>query len=373
MDSKVSLVKCKNYEPRLVEEATRRAIDLLGGISIFIKPASVVLVKPNLLVAREPESGVTTHPEVVRAVIRVLKDINCRIVVGDSPSAWGNREQDVDEVYRRTGIKKVCQEEEVTLVKFNKRRWHGKFPLTTWLDNCDYIVNVPKFKTHNLTILTGGIKNLYGLIPGSFKAELHKHHFEADNFSRILVEIYQKAKPALSVIDGIVAMEGDGPGAAGKLRQQDLIIAGVDCVAIDAVLAAIMGIPPLDVPTTREAARRHLGIAELDSISIIGEQLKTLNPKPFLLPSAATLTSRLPRPVVELLKKLIKVRPYIEGENCIKCFFCLRTCPTKAIKTKKERMVFAYAKCIACFCCQEVCPNAAIKVKKSVFAKLIGL
>lgn len=373
MNPKVSVIKCKTYEPPLVEEATRKAISLLGGISVFIKPGSVVLVKPNLLIAKEPEAGITTHPEVVRAVIRILKDIGCRIFVGDSPSAWGNREQDVDEVHQRTGMKKICQEENVILVKFNKRRWHGKFPLTTWLDNCDYIVNVPKFKTHNLTVLTGAIKNLFGLVPGTFKAELHKNHFKTDDFSRILVDIYQKAKPALTVVDGIVAMEGDGPGTAGKLRQQGLILAGTDCLAIDTVLAVIMGISPLDVPTTKEAASRHLGVSEIDSISIIGEQLKDLNPKPFLPPSAATLIKNLPRPVVELLKKLIKIRPYIEGENCIKCYFCARTCPTKAIKTENERMAFTYAKCIACFCCQEVCPNSAIKTKKSLLAKMLGL
>ncbi len=373
MSSKVSIVRCKSYSTAAVEEAVRRSVDLLGGVNAFIKPGSVVLVKPNLLVAKEPDAGITTHPEVVRAAIRILKEINCRIFVGDSPSAWGNREQDIDEVHQRTGMKKVCQEESVTLVKFNKRRWHGKFPLTTWLDNCDYVVNVPKFKTHNLTVLTGGIKNLYGLIPGTFKAELHKHHFEAVDFAKVLVDIYQKARPALTIIDGIVAMEGDGPGSAGKLRRQDLIVAGEDCVAIDTVLAVIMGIHPLEVPSTKEAARRHLGAADINSIAIVGEQLKDLDLKPFLPPSAATLTKKLPRPVVELLKKLIKIRPYIEGENCIKCYFCARACPTKAIKTDRERLAFVYGECIACFCCQEVCPNSAIKTKKSILARILGL
>ena len=254
MKSKVAIVKCKSYEPSLVQEATRKAIDLIGGVSIFIRPQSRVLVKPNLLMAKEPEFGIDTHPEVMRAVIKILKEINCEIFVGDGPNVWGSQAENVDEVYERSGMKRVCEEEKVSLVKFDKRRWRGKFPLTSWLDNCDNLVNVPKFKTHDFTILTGAIKNLFGLVSGTYKTELHKKYFDKEDFARILVDIYQEAKPVLTIVDGIIAMQGDGPGTSGKLRDLNLLLASTDCVSVDSVMALIMGLEPFDILTTKEAA-----------------------------------------------------------------------------------------------------------------------
>jgi uncharacterized protein (DUF362 family)/ferredoxin len=373
MDSRVSIVKCAGYEPSLVQGAVRKAVDSLGGISIFIKPESRVLVKPNLLMAKEPEFGIDTHPEVVRALIKILKGIKCEIFVGDGPSVWGNQIENVDEVYERSGVKRVCEEEGVSLVKFDKRRWHGKFPLTTWLDNCDYLVNMPKFKTHDLTILTGAIKNLFGLVSGTYKTELHKDYFDKESFARILVDIYQEAKPALTVVDGIIAMEGDGPATSGKLRELNLLLAGADCVSLDSVMALIMGLEPFDILSTREAANRGLGTAEINSIQILGEKLEEVIAEPFLLPTTSPFKKNIPRPVINLAKKLIKYYPCVERDNCIGCAACIQACPNQAITMKNKRIVFDYSKCIACFCCQEACPASAIKVKKSVFAKIIGL
>jgi uncharacterized protein (DUF362 family)/ferredoxin len=372
MKSRVSIVRCDSYDSLLVQDRARQAVGLLGGISAFVKPGSSVLVKPNLLMAKEPEFGIDTHPEVVRAVIRLLKEINCRIFVGDGPSVWGNQIENVDEVYERSGVKKVCLEEAVTLVQFDKRRWRDKFPMTTWLDNCEYLVNVPKFKTHGLTLLTAAIKNLFGLVSGTYKTELHKNYFNTRDFAKIVVDIYQKAKPSLTVVDGIVAMEGDGPASSGKLRSLNLLLAGVDCVALDSVLALIMGIRPLDVLSTEEAAVRGLGTADINSIEILGEKLEDAIGEPFLLPSTSML-KKLPRPVIELAKALIKHYPCVKRDNCTKCAACVEACPTKAISMQDKGIVFNYSKCISCFCCQEACPAAAIKVKKSLLAKLMGL
>jgi len=373
MTSKVSIVRCSSYDSALVLEATRKAIDLIGGAPNFIKPQSSVLVKPNLLMAKEPEFGIDTHPEVVRAVIRILKEIDAKVFVGDSPSVWGEHSERVDEVYEKSGIKSVCEEEKATLVKFDKRRWHGKFPMTTWIDECDYLVSVPKFKTHNLALLTGAIKNLYGLVTGTFKTELHKNYFNAKDFAKILVDIYQEARPDLTIIDGIVAMEGDGPATSGKLRRQNLLLAGSDCVALDSVLSLIMGVKPDDVLTNKEAQERGLGVSDINSIEILGEGLDTVIGKPFLLPSTSMLKRKIPKPVIDLAKKLIKYYPCVEQDNCVLCATCIQTCPNKAISTRKRKIIFDYSKCIACFCCQESCPSSAIRVKKSFFARLIGL
>lgn len=372
MKAQVAIIKCKDYDRALVLDATRKAMDLIAGISAFIQPGSKVLVKPNLLMAKEPESGIDTHPEVVRSVVRLLKEINCQIYLGDGPSVWGTQAEDVDEVYRRSGMERVCREEGVELVKFDKRRWRGKFPLSTWVDNCDYIVNIPKFKTHDLTLLTGAIKNLFGLVPGTYKTELHKNYFERDDFAKILVDIYQEVKPQLTLVDGIVAMEGDGPATGGKLRNLGLLFAGSDCVALDTIMALIMGLEPFEILTTKEAARRGLGVADIKSISILGGRLEEMMGEPFILPST-TIRKNIPRPIIELARKLIKYYPCVEQDNCIQCAACIQACPNKIISLKNNRIVFDYKKCISCFCCQEACPNSAIKVKKSILAKIIGL
>jgi uncharacterized protein (DUF362 family)/Pyruvate/2-oxoacid:ferredoxin oxidoreductase delta subunit len=373
MDSQVSIIKCADYTPEQVEVSVRKAIGLLGGITRYVKPGSKVLVKPNMLMAKEPEYGIDTHPEVVRQVIRVLKDNNCHIFVGDGPSVWGNEIENIDEVYRRSGILKVCQEEKVELVKFDKRRMRAKFPLTTWLDHCDHLVNIPKLKTHGLTLLTGAIKNLFGLVSGTFKTELHKNYFQIEEFSKIVVDVYAEAKPALTIIDGIVAMEGDGPGTGGKLRSLGLLLAGNDCVALDSVAAKIIGIEPLDVLSTQEASQRGLGTADLNSIEILGEKLEGLKVKPFLLPASTLLKKKFPKPLINALKRLVRYYPYPVRNNCTRCFACVKICPDKCISMQGKGIVFDYRRCIACFCCQETCPSAAIRIKKSLLAKIIGL
>lgn len=373
MNSQVSIVKCKDYTSALVQEAVKKSLDLLGGITNFIKPQSRVLVKPNLLMAKDPESGITTHPAVVRAVIKLLKEIDCKIFLGDGPSVWGNQIENVQEVYSVTGVRKVCQEEGVTLVEFDKRRMRPKkFPLTTWLDNCDYLVNIPKFKTHDLTLLTAAIKNLFGLVSGTYKTELHKKYFDREDFTKILVDIYEEVRPSLTVIDAVVAMEGDGPATSGKLRNTGLILAGSDCVALDSVLAVIMGIEPFDILSTKFAAARGLGVADINSISILGAKLKEVIAEPFLLPTTS-IKKKIPQPIIKLAKKLIKYYPCVERDNCIACAACIQACPQTCITLENKRIIFDYSKCISCFCCQEACPASAIKVKKSLFAKMVGL
>jgi len=373
MSAQVAITRCAGYDPELVFKKLNVTLDLLGGITKFIKPGSRVLVKPNLLMAIEPESGIDTHPEVVRAMIKVLKGISCRIIVGDGPSVWGSYIENVGEVYRRSGMKKICEEEGVELVQFDKKRFRGEFPMTTWLDQVDYLINLPKFKTHELTLITGAIKNLFGLVWGTFKTELHKNYFKPDKFSKILVDIYKETSPALTVVDGIVAMEGDGPASGGKLRELNLILAGSDCVAVDSVMAIIMGVQPQDVLSTKEAAERKLGEADINKIEVLGESLKTAAGRPFILPQAS-MVKNLPQPVVNIAKKLIRYYPYVRHENCIKCAACVDACPKKVIEfNKNKRIVFDYSGCIACFCCSEACPSSAVKIKKSLLAKLIGL
>ena len=372
MNPRVSIARCSNYQPGFVYDAVKKSVDLLGGVSCFIKPLSSVLVKPNVLMAEPPEIGVTTHPEVLRAVIRLLKEIGCKIFVGDSPSVWGKYIDNVEQVYKTTGVTDVCTQEGVELVKFDKKVWNKKIPYTSWLDKCDHLVNVPKFKTHGLTLLTAGVKNLFGLVPGTYKTELHKNFFQIDRFSEMLIDIYQRASPSLTIIDGVIAMEGDGPSSSGVLRNAGIIVSSSDCVAIDTVLATIMGIDPLCVPTIKEARKRKLSGTDLDSIDVLGDAISSVKGRAFKLPRTSRMVA-FPEIIANIAKKLIRYYPYSDHSRCIKCAACIKACPNKIIYFRSNLIAFDYSKCIACFCCQEVCPQAAIKIKRSMLAKMIGL
>ena len=372
MKSKVSLIYCDNYNLDSVFQATQQAIDLIGGITTYIKPQSSVLVKPNLLMAADPSSGVVTHPSVVWAVIKILKSINCKIYLGDGPSVWDSRGENIDQVFEKSGMTNIAAEEGIELVKFDKRRWRGDFPLTTWLDGCDYLVSIPKFKTHTLTTLTGAIKNLYGLIPGTYKTELHKRYYEVEDFSKMLVEIYAELRPALTIVDGIEAMEGDGPGTGGRLRKCGLLIVGKDCVSIDSLLARIMGLGPEEILTTKEAVKRHLGVAEINSIELLGDRLEKFIASNFELP-ASSIRRKIPRPIIELAKKLLRFYPQVNHRICVRCGACIEVCPKKVIRKRNDRIFIDYSRCISCFCCQETCPHSAMKVRKSLLAKILRM
>ncbi len=372
MIARVSIIKCSNYDSDAVVSSVKKAVDLSGGIEKFIKPGSKVLIKPNLLMAKDPNDGITTHPEIVRGVVRLLKQINCRLYLGDGPSVWGNQIENVDDVYEYTGMSKLCREEGVELVKFEKKVWKRMIPLTEWVEFCDHVVNIPKFKTHSFTLLSGAIKNLFGLVPGIHKTTIHKNHFEIEDFSRVLVDIYEIVKPSLTVVDAIRVIEGDGPATSGRARDLGLIMASSDCVALDSIMSLIMGVKPYHVLTTKEASHRDLGNPLVGSMSISGEELGDIVPESFLLPSSS-LKSRIPLGILRMIRNFIKYYPVSSFTKCIKCGACIKACPKKCISAKGERLAFNYRDCIGCFCCQEVCPVAAIEIKRSALAKLVGL
>ena len=187
----------------------------------------------------------------------------------------------------------------------------------------------------------------------------------------MLVDIYEEAKPALTVVDGIVAMEGEGP-SGGKLRDIGLLFASSDCVALDSVLATIMGLKPYDILTNKEAAQRRLGTTDINSIQILGEKLEDVIGEPIQLPPAL-LQRNIPRPIIKIAKKLIRFYPKVNHNNCNRCGVCIKACPEKIIGMKNGRIIISYSSCISCFCCQEACPNRAISIKRNLIANLLRL
>lgn len=390
MKSQVSIVKCSTYSREELFLKVKQAVELIGGIEKFIKAGSKVLLKPNLLMAIEPEAAITTHPEFVRSLIRLLKEIDCKIQLGDGPSVFGGYTEDILKVYERTGIKRIADEEKIELVIFEKRFMpalpaclparqagrQGYFPLTTLVRECDYIVNLPKFKTHNFMLLTGAVKNLFGLIPGASKLECHKNFFQQEKFAEVLLDIYQAVRPALSIVDGISGIEGNGPATSGIKRDFGLILAGSDGPAIDVILAKLMNIPPDYVFTNKEAAKRNVGNVYANNIEIKGEKLSSCIIADFKLPEASfkqALVNKFPGFIANILKKLITIQPRIDSDACRLCESCVKSCPQKTISVQEGKLVIDYARCISCFCCQEACPYGAIATKKSFLARVLGI
>jgi len=366
----VSLARCRTYETAEVEAAVRRALDAIGGVRAFIRPGERVLVKPNLLSDASPESGVDTHPEVVRAVLRSIKTVTPHVVCGDAPSVWGKR-RDVDRVYEVSGMRRVCNEEGAEMVYFNTPCLRGRYPLTDWLDKCDRVVSVPKLKTHNFTVLTAGIKNCFGFVVGMNKMKLHGEFPRPQDLCRVFVEIYELCRPHLTICDGITAMEGEGPGSGGTLRTMELVAASPDALALDIVLAQVMGLEPAAIPTNREAMQRAAARGRPFEVAVCGAPLSSFVAKDFVLPGT-TLLHRVPGWMLAGTKTLVRMRPAIDAGRCRVCGVCQKGCPGHAIANKDGRMVIEAQRCILCLCCQELCPHRAISIKKSFFLRLIG-
>ena len=364
--TRVSLVRCESYDTGLVFDAVKKSVDLIGGIEAFVRPGMKVLLKPNLLSARLPEDAVDTHPEVVRAVVRLVKSAGAVPFIGDSPGGFGNN---MDEVFEKSGMKRIAGEEGIELQRFTVSRFVDDIPIARQIFDSDRVISIPKFKTHSITVLTAAIKNMFGAVVGLYKAECHSRAPKEEDFSRIIAKVYSLTKPHLTVVDGIIAMEGDGP-SSGVIRKMDLITAGEDAVAIDSCLAKIMGLLPLDILVTKEAYEAKLGEADLSKIEILGEGLDAFAAEDFKLPQTTPL-KYLPKSVMDCVASLIRFKPYIDIEACKRCNLCKIACPVNCIEIEKDYCRIDYKKCVRCLCCHEVCPYRAISIKRNILTKLV--
>lgn len=346
--------------------AVKRAVGLVGGIEAFVKPGTKVLLKPNLLSARPPEDAVDTHPEVVRAVVRLIKGAGATPIIGDSPGGFG---KNIAEVFEVSGMRKMAEEEDVELVKFTTSKFVEDIPVSRWVFNCDLFISIPKFKTHSITILTAALKNTFGTIVGLYKAGCHSKAPKPEEFAKVIAKIHSIARPHLHIVDGVVAMEGDGP-SGGDLRNMGLIMAGADAVAVDSCLGRIMGLDPWNIPVTREAYNMGLGEMDLTKIELAGDDIKGFIKEDFRLPQTTPLKF-LPKAIANSVAALIRFKPYIDSEICARCNLCKISCPVDCITIEKEFCRIDYKKCVRCLCCHEVCPYRAISIKRNILTKAI--
>ncbi len=370
--SSVSIVRCAEYDRELTFGAVKQAIDLLGGIHSFVKPGERVLIKPNLLKGKAPDAAVTTHPEIVRAVIRLVREAGGEPMVGDSPGMGELRK-----VCEKAGILDVVNEEGATLVELNdvvqvrnKGRFQ-RFEIARAAYEADVIINLPKLKTHGMTTLTGAVKNLFGCVPGKRKVQWHFNTgVNHELFATMLNELCALLKPRLTIMDAVIGMEGNGPGS-GEPRQIGVVIAGRDPVAVDVVSSSVLGVSLERLPLIRAAAAGGYGETQLDRITVVGESIASVTIKHFRLPPQEHLEWRLPEWARTVLKDALTTKPVINNRSCIQCGICQGHCPQGAIENRGGELEIRYRDCIRCFCCQEFCPQGAITVGRGWALKIL--
>lgn len=373
-EARVAIRRCRDYDSDRVFKAVKNAIDEVGGIDHFVKKGDRVLLKANLLLGRAPEKQVNTHPEVMRSLIKLVKKAGGKPAIGDSP-ALGTAQK----VAAKCRIEDVAKTEGVEIINFNRPidvdnpedTKFKKFKIERSLIETDVIINVPKLKTHGQMTMTLGVKNMFGSVPGPRKTQWHlAAGTDRLHFARMLVDLYRKTAPQLTLMDGIVGMEGNGPGN-GDPRKIGLIMASEDAVALDAVTCEIVGLKRERMPTTLAAEEMGVGQTRLDMISVAGEQIEDCMVSRFVFPESGDLMGFFPGFIRPHVRNWLTTRPMLNSRKCVMCLICLKNCPAHVITSDDESLSFDLKNCIRCFCCQEMCPEGAITVGAGPLAKLL--
>jgi uncharacterized protein (DUF362 family)/Pyruvate/2-oxoacid:ferredoxin oxidoreductase delta subunit len=378
--SRVAVVQCSSYDGEEVFAAFRQGVDLLGGVKSFAAPGETLLLKPNVLAGDPAEKGVCTHPAVLKAAARLFSPVTGRtgrVSYGDS--SIGGRPRDnleacgIAAAARELGLE-AADFEQGRSVAFPASPHHKNFQLAAGALAADGIINLCKLKTHTLTRMTGAVKNLYGCIPGKLKTALHVVYPVPREFCRLLVALNLLLRPRvrLHVMDGIMAMEGNGP-RGGSTRRMGVLLFSTDPVALDAVMCRLVELNPLYVPTARPGRAWGLGTYMDEEIELAGESVERLRNGDFRVSRGAELGLS-QAGMMSYLSNVIGKRPVIDPRKCTRCGQCVQACPVrpKAVDwhdgNRKHSPSYKYLRCIRCYCCQEICPEGAISVKRSMLA-----
>lgn len=366
----------ERYDDSLLTQAIEEIFSQSSAMQ-QLTPDSRVLLKPNLLAKHTPERAVTTHPAVVRAVIRALKKRGVQhITLADSPGGVYTPAV-MKPLYRQSGLQAVCEEEGVALYTACEWGEHAcssfdLVPRFSWIQpalEADCIINLPKVKTHVMMGMSCAVKNLFGLVPGLQKAEFHMRFPEKQHFARMLVDLCEAARPALTIADGILAMEGDGP-AGGQPRNLGLLLASEDPYLLDLAVCRVMNFPPQQVEYLACAMQRGLCADTFDESCAEGDvealfpRTDYQMPESYVAINFSGKRTRAIRWLIPLVEKLAAPRPVIARSRCIGCGKCAEICPGHTIHVNDGKAAIAPQGCIRCFCCHEMCPVKAIDVKR---------
>lgn len=378
MDKRVAVAACADYQAEHLDRALAEALAPLGGMGKFVQPGQRVFLKCNLLMKRRPETATTTHPALVAAVVRQVQQAGGIAILGDSPGGPFTPKA-LQGVYDLCGLTKVAEETgcelnfdcDSTDVHFSDACMAQHVPLIKAAYQADVLINLPKLKTHGITLITAGVKNLFGLIPGMTKIEYHLRLPDHRDFSNFLVDLCQQVQPDLTIMDAVVGMEGHGP-SGGNPIQVGAVLASTNPFAHDVVAATLAGVEPEQVTTIAAAKKLGLHSGRLEDVELIGS-LAGLCRKfgtPKLMVRVDFLSWVLPKAVADRIARWASPRPVFIPEVCAGCGVCVNSCPPKALQAESCPPQIDLNKCIRCFCCQELCPVKAIQVHQPGVARL---
>jgi uncharacterized protein (DUF362 family)/NAD-dependent dihydropyrimidine dehydrogenase PreA subunit len=356
-------IKKAGYDPSMIRPMVAEMLDSMGPG--WITSGMRVLVKPNLLQPAAPEKAIVTHPLICQTVVQYLLDKGARVQVSDSPGVGSFRK-----VLAETGYKEALEGLNVTLSPFERSvevdigEPFGRIPIAQEAMEADRVINLAKLKTHAQMYLTLGVKNIFGCIVGLRKPEWHmRTGVDRQMFAHLLVQIYQAVAPAFTIVDGILALEGHGPGKSGRPRSLGLLVGGANGHAVDKTICTLLGLDPGQLLTA--AIARQMGVYD-GTVHVSGD-IQIVDD--FLFPELNSLSMG-PESFSRFLRKYVLQKPVVIQDKCKLCGECWKICPAKVITHSVKGVQFDYDHCIRCYCCLEVCPHGAIFAKEPLLGKI---
>ncbi len=377
----VSIQPATDYDPGRVLTALRACLQPLGGMKAFVQPGQRVLLKPNLLGPFAVERGVTTHPVVVRAAVLLAQEAGGRVFLGDSPALGP-----LAGVAQACGLAPVLAETGAELLDFTEPHEFDvpaykvvpRLTLAKALLQADVVITLPKLKTHAQMTLTAALKNQYGCIPGALKSKWHFRLQQPEWLASLILDVNRVVRPALAIMDAVMAMEGPGP-TSGQLRRVGVLLASPDLAAADTLACHLIGLDPMRVPLLAAAREQGFGETRLERIRVIGDNWQSLRVPDFKQVERMVDLLRvlpLPRSALTWLRHQWTLHPQIIDGRCTRCGICEKGCPVTppAIHPHAppaERL--EDARCIRCYCCHEFCPSHAIELRAPWLARHLPL
>lgn len=368
--NRVILREIHEYDLELLTQAVEEAMEAFGATE-RIKPGMTVALKPNLVMKADPESGVITHPTLVAAVGLAVKKLGAEAVIAES-SGGLHTPAAMNSIFSACGYREMAERFGLTLYTQCRHRQVEQplaelcrsFSIIEPFLEADFIIDLPKFKSHCMTRFSGAVKNLFGVVPGLMKPELHCRFPEERDFVRMLVDLCETVRPHLSIMDGIDGMEGDGP-TGGTKRHLGVFAASDSPYALDLVCSRIANMNPNEILFLKNAMDRGLCPESLEQVKLDGE-LERLIQRDFKQPRTKDVDfiARLPKFLRPAAKRVATPRPAIRKKDCVGCGKCAESCPRHTIRVEGKKAVIDYSGCIRCFCCHEMCPMRAVDVRR---------
>jgi uncharacterized protein (DUF362 family)/Pyruvate/2-oxoacid:ferredoxin oxidoreductase delta subunit len=358
------IVRNATYQSDTLRPLIFEMMEAMGGREI--RKGSRVLIKPNLLSPARPHRAILTHPSIVRAAVEYCNERGVRPLVADSP-AMGS----FDLILGMSGIRDALRGLDCECrpfdhsVRIDIGEPFGAIEIAADAVRADVIVNLPKFKTHSQMLLTLAVKNLFGCVVGYRKPEWHmRAGVDRQAFGRLIASIGRTLRPAFNILDGVLAMEGQGPGMGGVPRELGIVVAGRDPFAVDRAVCRMVGLDPEELPVLKAA--REMGFpateAEIDG------PLPAI--RDFRLPRLTPLVFG-PKFLHGFIRRQVLQRPVCDPAVCRMCGECWKICPAGAIAPEEKMLQFDYDRCIRCYCCIEVCPFGALHTAETIAGRIV--